>query len=78
MKDKGFDVFLITFFSAIGIAILAIVWTRQMPLSERLINTVIGSSGLLIALVRISILRLAGSQIYKGHAPSSGTELKSS
>jgi len=58
-KDKGFELFLIALFSVIGIAILAIVWTSQMPLPERLINTLVGSGGLLIALIRVPMLKLS-------------------
>ena len=66
MKDKGFELFLIILFSVIGIAILAIVWARQMPLPERLINITAGSGGLLIALTRVSLLKLPGNETNRG------------
>ena len=57
MIDKSLGIFLIVLFSISGMAILVLAWLWPMPASERIIATVIGSSGLFVALIRALLLK---------------------
>ncbi len=52
MKDKSMEVFLTVMFGTLGLAIIVLAWVRPMPESERILTTIIGSMGLLLALGR--------------------------
>lgn len=52
MKDKAMEVFLAVMFGILGLAIIVLAWVRPMPESERILTTIIGSVGLLVALGR--------------------------
>ncbi len=52
MKDKSMEVFLAVLFGILGLAIIVLAWVRPMPDSERILTTIIGSVGLLLALGR--------------------------
>ena len=53
MKDKSPDILLLLLFGIGGIAILAMTWTRPMPASEWILNTLIGFSGIFWVSLRI-------------------------
>lgn len=52
MKDKSMEVFLAVMFGILGLTIIVLAWVRPMPESERILTTLIGSIGLLLALGR--------------------------
>ncbi len=52
MKDKSMEVFLTVMFGILGLAIIVLAWVRPMPESERILTTIIGSIGLLLAVGR--------------------------
>ena len=52
MKGKSMEVFLAGLFGILGLAIIILAWVRPMPESERILTTIIGSIGLLLALGR--------------------------
>ncbi len=52
MKDKSMEVFLAVLFGILGLAVIVLAWVRPMPESERILTTLIGSIGLLLALGR--------------------------
>ena len=49
MKDKSLSIFLTVLFGMSGVAILALTWLQPMPGTERVLSTLIGSTGLLVA-----------------------------
>ena len=49
MKDKSLSIFLTVLFGISGVAILALTWLQPMPGTERVLSTLIGSTGLLVA-----------------------------
>ena len=53
IRDKTLDIFVILLFGMGGIAILILAWAQPMSLSERIMTTSIGSTGLLGMLVRV-------------------------
>ena len=57
MRDKSLSIFLIVLFGMSGIAILLLTWLRQIPESERILNTFIGSVGLCVALANTLLLK---------------------
>ena len=57
MGDKSLSIFLMVLFGISGIAILMLAWLWQMPASERVLATLIGSTGLFVALSRGLLLR---------------------
>jgi len=59
MGDKSLSIFLMVLFGISGIAILMLAWLWQMPVSERILATLIGSTGLFVALSRGLLLRSA-------------------
>ncbi len=52
MKDKSMEVFLAGLFGILGLTIIILAWVRPMPESERILTTIIGSMGLLLAVGR--------------------------
>ena len=52
MKDKSMEVFLAVMFGILGLAIIILAWVRPMPESERILTTIIGSGGLILAVGR--------------------------
>ena len=57
MRDKSLNIFLIVLFGMSSIAILMLAWLRQMPESERILATFIGSAGLFVVFIRALMLR---------------------
>ena len=57
MKDRAMNIFLMSLFSVGGIVILLLAWTQTMPVSERILATIIGSAGLLGVLIRLMLVR---------------------
>ena len=57
VKDKSLDIILMALFGIGGIAILIIAWMQPMLTSERILNTFIGSIGILWVLIRMLIRR---------------------
>ena len=52
MRDKSMEVFLAVMFGILGLTIIVLAWVHPMPESERMLTTLIGSIGLLLALGR--------------------------
>ena len=52
MRDKSLDILLMALFGASGIAILLLAWLQPMADSERILTTLIGSVGLLLASIK--------------------------
>ena len=57
MIDKSLGIFLMIIFGLSGIAILTLAWLQPLPASEKILTTLIGSTGLFVALVRALQLR---------------------
>ena len=57
MKDKSLNITLISIFGISGIAMLMLAWLQPMPGSERGMTFLIGSIGLLMALIRALMLK---------------------
>ena len=51
MIDRSLGIFLKALFGMGGITILILAWVQPMPVSERIVATFIGSTGLLQVLV---------------------------
>ena len=57
MRDKSLGMFLVVLFGISGITVLMLAWVQPMAASERILATLIGSSGLFVALVRALLLK---------------------
>jgi hypothetical protein len=57
MNDRSLNAGLAVLFAVTGAVILALTWLRPMPFTERVMSTLIGSSALLVALVRSFTLK---------------------
>ena len=57
MRDRNFDMFLEVLFGVGGVTILIFTWVQAMPVSERILDTFIGSIGILWAVIRVPLLR---------------------
>ena len=57
MGDKSLSILLVVLFGISGMTILVLAWVQPMPASERILTTIIGSVGLLVALVRARLLQ---------------------
>jgi len=57
MIDKSLGIFLMVLFGVSGAAILVLTWLWPMPVADRIFATFIGSSGLVMALVRALMLK---------------------
>jgi len=55
--DKSMSIFLVVFFGISGAVITTMAWLQPMPVSERILVTLIGSVGLVVALVRGLMIR---------------------
>jgi len=55
--DRSLSILLMVLFGVAGIAILALVWLRPMPVLERGLATFIGAFGLLVALKQVPQLK---------------------
>jgi len=53
MRDKSLDILLMVLFGVSGIAILLLAWLQPMVDSERILTTLIGSAGLLLASIKV-------------------------
>ena len=53
MRDKSLDILLMALFGTSGIAILLLAWLQPMVDSERILTTLIGSAGLLLASIKV-------------------------
>ena len=58
-RDKSLSIFLVVLFAISGVAILVLTWLQPMPGTERALSTLIGSTGLLVAMGRGKLLRSA-------------------
>ena len=47
MMDKGLGIFLMLLFGMGGITILILAWVQSMPVSQRILTTFVGSTGVL-------------------------------
>jgi len=57
MRDKSLGIFLVVLFGISGITVLMLAWVQPMPKSETILATLIGSTGLFVALVRALLLK---------------------
>ena len=57
MEDKSLNIMLIVIFGMAGTAILTLAWLQPMSGSGRILTTLIGSVGLLVAAFRARLLR---------------------
>ena len=55
--DRSMSIFLVVFFGVSGAVITTLAWLQPMPVSERILVTLVGSVGLLVALVRGLMIR---------------------
>ncbi len=67
MKDKSMEVFLAVMFGILGLTIIILAWVRPMPESERILTTIIGSFGLLLALGRGLFLKTSRKEADMEH-----------
>lgn len=59
MKDKSLDILLVALFGLSGIAVLTLAWVQPMVISERILTAIIGSIGLIVALIKWLMLKSA-------------------
>jgi len=57
MADKSLNIFLILLFGISAIAVLMLTWLWPITGAERVLNTLVGSVGLSVALVRTLMLK---------------------
>ena len=50
VKDKSLSIFLVALFAISGVAILVLTWLQPMSWIERVVSTLIGLTGLLVAM----------------------------
>lgn len=70
MIDKTLDRFLIGLFGTGGATILALAWVQPMPLSERILTTVIGATGILWVSIRLLRLRSLSTCLVADEVPA--------
>ena len=58
-RDKSLSILLVVLFGISGVAILVLTWLQPMPGMERVLSTLIGATGLLVATGRGMLLRSA-------------------
>ena len=58
-RDKSLSIFLVVLFAISGVAILVLTWLQPMPGTERVLSTLIGLAGLLVAMGWGKLLRSA-------------------
>ena len=56
-RDKSLSIFLVVLFAISGVAIVVLTWLQPMPGIERVLSTLIGFTGLLVAMGRGMLLR---------------------
>ena len=59
MRDKSLSILLIVVFGIPGIAVLMLAWLWPVLEDERITATVIGSAGLLVAIIQVLALKLS-------------------
>ena len=59
MRDKSLSILLIVLFGIPGIAVLMLAWLWPVLEAERITATVIGSAGLLVAIIQVLALKLS-------------------
>ena len=59
VKDKSLSIFLVVLFAIAGVAILVLTWLQPMSGTERVLSTLIGSTGLMMATGRGMTLKSA-------------------
>jgi len=57
MIDRALSVFLLLSFGVTGMAILIMAWIQPMPASERILTTLVGATGIFLAVSRAWLLR---------------------
>ena len=57
MRDKPLGVFLMVIFGVSGTAVLALAWTGALSGPERIMATLMGLVGLLVAAVQVTLLK---------------------
>ncbi len=67
--DKSLNITLAVLFGISGMAIVALAWMQTMPTSERVLSTIIGSVGLLVALARTTRLKFPRIKAGDGQVP---------
>ena len=75
MRDKSLDILLMTLFGTSGIVILLLAWLQPMADSERILTTLIGSVGLLLASIKAK--QVKSPPVMTGNKPKTvkvGTE----
>ena len=60
MKDKSLDITLVVIFGISGLAVMLLAWLWPAMESERILATLVGVTGLLIAVFRYISLKKAG------------------
>jgi len=57
MTDRSLDIFLMVLFGLGGLVLLTLAWVQPMPVSERILTTIIGSIGLVWVFFRALSLK---------------------
>ena len=57
MRDKSLGIWLIAMFGISGTAVIILAWLWPAPQSERIVATLTGTVGLLVALIHVLLLR---------------------
>jgi len=60
MRDKSLNISLMVLFGVTGVAIILLTWLQPMSGSERIVDTVVGSLGLVVAIIGAKRYRSAG------------------
>ena len=55
--DKSLNILLMVLFGILGMAVLLLTWLWTIPESEKVLATLLGSAGLLMALIRALMLK---------------------
>ena len=63
MIDKSLNLFLITLLAAGGIIILVMTWIQPMLLSERIVPSIFGAMGIILALIWSLISRSKSAKV---------------
>jgi len=60
MRDKSLSILLMALFGMTGVAIILLTWLRPMSGPERIVDTVVGSLGLVVAIIGAKRYRSVG------------------
>ncbi len=60
MRDKSLNILLMVLFGMTGVAIILLTWLRPMSGSERIVDTVVGSLGVVVAIIGAKRYRSVG------------------